>query len=207
MPRDKTASHEKIVEAAMREFQERGFEQASMKRIADEVGMTSAGLYRHFDSKEAMFAAMVQPAIDAYEEWTKMHISTSYDLLEDGNTDLMWDFTNFRSDASMILQVMYQQPEAFRLLLFCSAGTKYAGFLRDIIEDATDHMMDFLQVCSDRGIPARMIGRDEMHMLITAYVTAMVEPIEHSYSVEDAEKYLRTIMEFFTPGWRLITGL
>lgn len=42
MPRDKTASHEKIVDAAMREFQEKGYEQASMKAVADAVGMTSA---------------------------------------------------------------------------------------------------------------------------------------------------------------------
>ena len=59
MPRDKTASHEKIVEAAMREFQEKGFEQASMKAVADAVGMTSAALYRHFASKQDMFAALV----------------------------------------------------------------------------------------------------------------------------------------------------
>ena len=50
MPRDKTASHERIVAAAMREFLEKGFEQASMKAVADAVGMTSAALYRHFEN-------------------------------------------------------------------------------------------------------------------------------------------------------------
>ena len=61
MPRDKTASHEKIVDAAMREFQEKGYEQASMKAVADAVGMTSAALYRHFENKQDMFASLVQP--------------------------------------------------------------------------------------------------------------------------------------------------
>ena len=82
MPRDKTASHEKIVDAAMREFQEKGYEQASMKAVADAVGMTSAALYRHFENKQDMFAALVQPALDELESWKEKHIASSYDLLK-----------------------------------------------------------------------------------------------------------------------------
>ena len=69
MPRDKTASHEKIIAAAMREFLEKGFEQASMKSVAEAVGLTSAALYRHFESKQDMFAALVQPAVDTLDAW------------------------------------------------------------------------------------------------------------------------------------------
>ncbi len=63
MPRDKTESHEKIIEAAVKEFMEYGFENASMRRIASEVGVTVGALYRHFPNKEEMFAALVEPTI------------------------------------------------------------------------------------------------------------------------------------------------
>ena len=72
----------KIVDAAMREFQEKGYEQASMKAVADAVGMTSAALYRHFENKQDMFAALVQPALDELESWKEKHIASSYDLLK-----------------------------------------------------------------------------------------------------------------------------
>ena len=68
MPRDKTQAHEKIVKAAMHEFLTKGFEQASMKSIADAVGMTSAGLYRHFKDKQDMFAELVKPGIALVDE-------------------------------------------------------------------------------------------------------------------------------------------
>ena len=42
MPRDKAVSHERIVQAAMREFQQKGFEQASMKAVAAEVMPTAS---------------------------------------------------------------------------------------------------------------------------------------------------------------------
>ena len=207
MPRDKTASHEKIVEAAMREFQEKGFEQASMKAVADAVGMTSAALYRHFASKQDMFAALVQPAIDALNTWKEKHIASSYEMLEQDSSEIMWNFEADMNDAHMVLDVMYQQLEAFRLLICCAAGTAYENFVHSMVEQATDRMMCFLQDCKARGVSVREVQWDEMHMLVSAYCAALLQPIEHGYDKADAERYLKTIVDFFTPGWRMITGL
>lgn len=207
MPRDKTISHEKIMKAAMREFLEKGFEQASMKAIADEVGMTAAALYRHCDSKQDLFAALVQPAVDQLNSWKARHISSSYEALEQDDVPLMWNFEDEMNDARVVLDVMYQQPEAFRLLLCCASGTPYENCVHDMMEECTDEMMRFLEICQAHGIRGRKVQRDEMHMLVTAYNAALLQPIEHGYDKADAERYLKTIVDFFTPGWRMITGL
>lgn len=207
MPRDKTLSHEKIVEAAMREFRKKGFEQASMKAVADAVGMTSAALYRHFASKQDMFAALVQPAVDELKKWEKRHIASSYDALKREDVKMMWDFEAEMNDARVVLDVMYAQPEAFRLLICCANGTPYENLVHDMIEESTDEMMRFLQACKSCGITIREVKRDEMHMLVSAYMAALLQPIEHGYDKADAERYLKTMVDFFTPGWRLITGL
>lgn len=207
MPRDKTVSHEKIVRAAMEEFQAKGFSQASMKAVADAVGMTSAALYRHFDGKQAMFAALVQPAVEELDAWQKRHIASSYDMLAAQDCDAMWNFEADMNDARMVLDVMYRQPEAFRLLICCAAGTPYENFAHDMVEHATDRMLQFLEVCRAQRIPARPLQRDEMHMLVSAYCAALLQPIEHGYSRADAERYLKTVVDFFTPGWRMVTGL
>ena len=64
MIRDKTMHHGSIIEAAMAEFLEYGFKDASMRRIASAAGMSVSGLYKHFASKEDMFAALVEPACE-----------------------------------------------------------------------------------------------------------------------------------------------
>ena len=61
MPKDKTDTLKRIIPHAKQEFLEKGFEKASMRRIAENAGITAAGLYRHFNSKEAMFASLVAP--------------------------------------------------------------------------------------------------------------------------------------------------
>lgn len=207
MPRDKTASHEKIVKAAMQEFLKKGYEQASMKAVADAVGMSSAALYRHFANKQDMFAALVQPAVDELQEWRDKHVASSYDALEQGDSGQIWEFEAELSDARVVLDVMYARPEAFYLLICCSGGTPYEHFVHDMIEGSTDEMMKFLQLSKERGINVREIRRDEMHMLISAYMAALLQPIEHGYDRADAERYLKTMVDFFTPGWQLITGL
>lgn len=207
MPRDKTASHEKIIQAAMKEFREKGFEQASMKAVADAVGMTSAALYRHFASKQDMFAALVQPAVDELLSWKEKHVASSYEILEQNHAEMMWNIEDEMNDARVVLDVMYKNPEASYLLICCARGTPYENFVHDMIEESTDEMMKFLQICRKQGIAVWEIRRDEMHMLISAYMAALLQPVEHGYDKADAQRYLKTIVEFFTPGWRLITGL
>ena len=69
MPRDKTESHEKILAAARKEFMQYGFKDASMRRIGEEAGLTAAALYRHFAGKEALFGAVVEPAVHDIYAW------------------------------------------------------------------------------------------------------------------------------------------
>ena len=207
LPRDKTQAHEKIVKAAMHEFLTKGFEQASMKSIADAVGMTSAGLYRHFKDKQDMFAELVKPGIALVDEWSTKHKQFSYQAINQESFEAMWNSTNGINDGSLILDVMYQMPEVFRLIICCSGGTSYENYIHDMVEASTDEMMAFLTVCREKGIKTYDVNRDEMHMLISAYMSALFQPIEHGYSKEDAKGYLKTLMDFFTPGWRMITGL
>jgi hypothetical protein len=44
-------------------------------------------------------------------------------------------------------------------------------------------------------------------MLMSAYITALFEPIAHDYPEEDAMRYYEAIERFFLPGWREILGI
>jgi len=49
----------RLIEAATEVFAERGYEKASLTEIARRADVTSATIYRHFESKEDLFFAMV----------------------------------------------------------------------------------------------------------------------------------------------------
>ncbi|MFD4669450.1 TetR/AcrR family transcriptional regulator [Lentzea sp. NPDC058450] len=71
MPRHpRTGVDEKILDAAAALFARHGFEQTSLKSLADAVGLSKAGLLHHFPSKEALFEAA----------WEQSHIYTRHVL-------------------------------------------------------------------------------------------------------------------------------
>ncbi len=91
MPRDKSENHEKIIKAAFDEFMTYGFNDASMRRIASECGMSASGLYKHFPSKEDMFAALVEPAYTGLKEIYYCKLTDQFKELKGKKTDDIWE--------------------------------------------------------------------------------------------------------------------
>lgn len=59
----KEEMRERILAAALSEFAARGYPTATMAGIAARAGTGAAGLYRYYDSKEALFAAVVPESL------------------------------------------------------------------------------------------------------------------------------------------------
>ncbi|MCR5420448.1 MAG: TetR/AcrR family transcriptional regulator [Lachnospiraceae bacterium] len=204
MPRDKTLSHEKVKKAIKEEFLEKGFEDASIRSIGARAGMTSAGLYRHYADKEAMFNAMVEPLIESIKEWTTKHINKKYDLLDDVSPDDEIFGENF---VDMIKEVLLPRRDEFVLLMSRSAGTKYENFIHDYVEDNQKEFVEAIRYLKEKGYHTAELSEEELHMLLSAYLTACFEPLIHDYDDSMVIKYLNTVQEFFMPGWMKIMGI
>jgi AcrR family transcriptional regulator len=204
MPRDKSLSHEKVNKAIKEEFLEKGYEDASIRSIGARAGMTSAGLYRHYADKEAMFAAMVEPLVKDVKIWTKRHTSRKYKIVDGGNAreELFGE-----SFFDMIREVILPKRDEFILLMTRSNGTKYENFLHDFVLSNQKEFMEAIGYLKEKGYPVIDINEEELHILLSAYLTACFEPIIHDYDEIKIEKYLTTIQEFFMPGWLKIVGV
>jgi len=70
----KDERREAFLMAALNEFFERGFASARMDDIARRVGLSKGTLYLYFDSKEALFIALIEkitlPNVDLIEKFT-----------------------------------------------------------------------------------------------------------------------------------------
>jgi AcrR family transcriptional regulator len=51
---------DRILDAAMRVFRRHGFRRSSIEQAAEEAGLTRQALYHHFNSKEALFRALIE---------------------------------------------------------------------------------------------------------------------------------------------------
>ena len=201
MPKDKTASHARVLAAAREEFLAYGFEKASMRRVGERCGLTAAGLYRHCRDKADLFDLLVAPAIERLRSWMDVHLTKYLTAVRDeGN--LKWQ----DSWIDMMREVVYPHVEDYHLLLTCSSGTKYESFLHDLTQAAQERTLQYLPVLREKGLPVRKISPRELHLLFSAYVTALFEPVIHRYSLDESMRCLETIEAFFLPGWKALFG-
>ena len=199
MPRDKTINHIRLMAAAREEFLAFGFEKASMRSIGNRCGLTAAGIYRHCKDKEDLFDKLVAPAADRLNTWLREHAARYVDTAENRREPLWQD-----SWIDMMRELVYPCMEDYHLLLAKSHGTKYENFLHDLTENGQSQFLAYFPLLKELGYPVRDIHPSELHLLLSAYSTALFEPVIHNYPLKDALRCLDTIEAFFLPGWKSI---
>ena len=201
MPRDKTANHIKIIAAAKAEFMEMGFDKSSMRNIAERCGMTAAGIYRHCVDKADLFDQIVAPAVDRINAWLDAHVARYVDAVHHEER-IQWR----DSEIDMMREIIYPNMEEYHLLLAKSRGSKYEHFLHDLTEGQQAQLLQYMPMLKAQGYAVKDITPKELHLLLSAYTTALFEPVIHNYSVEEALRCLTTVEAFFVPGWKQLFG-
>jgi len=74
-PEHKHDTRQRILESARRLFNRKGFAEVSIDEIMATAGLTHGGFYRHFGSKEELYAAAVRQFLckEAPEPWQAKH--------------------------------------------------------------------------------------------------------------------------------------
>ena len=202
MPRDKSISHIRIMAAARAEFLEMGYEKASMRSIGDRCNMTAAGIYRHCKDKEDLFDQLVSPAVENLNTWAKAHMMRYEEPVKKGRK-LVWKDSNI----DMMRKLVYPNMEDYHLLVAKSKGSKYENFLHDLTEAAQKKLLAYFTELREAGYKVTKITPPQLHLLLTAYITALFEPVVHNYSYEEAAGSLETLEKFFLPGWKQLLGI
>jgi AcrR family transcriptional regulator len=199
MPRDKTATNAKIIQYMKEEFLTFGYEQASLNRVSAKVGITTAGLYKHFKSKEDMFYYLVKDALAAFEKVTdssesQMETAVNYNPFDD-DWALVW------------VDFIYEHYDGIKLLICCSEGSAYEGFEDKLIEYEETADKRYAEILTAAGRSPTKITDLQWHILATAYVHLIFEIVRHDMTKEEALRHMRFVSTLLYPGWKEIFGI
>ncbi len=197
-------THRKILESGMKMFLEQGFERTNLRDLCAGAGITTGSFYRHFQSKEDLFSWFVQPAVDELRQDFSDAEQVCREVVDSGNVRGLWKIMG----ADRLLDYVYRNFSSLKLLLKCSEGTKYSGFLNEAVRLEADITLRSFRRAKERGdIPGELPSEMEMHIISHAYLSSIFEAVLHDLNREDMEKYLHTIVDFFTAGSFYILGL
>lgn len=205
MSRDFQQTHENLLTCAKKHFLEFGFERASIRVICKDANVTNGAFYNHFEDKEALFAALVEPVVQTV---SKMYSDSVYKHFELAKTDELKNLWKLSEDTVIqIIEYVYENFDVFRLLLLCSSGTKYTNFLDDVVRADVRETTKLIAELKMRGVPVNNLDEDEWHMLVHSYYASIAEIVMHNYPKPAALKYAHTLSAFFSSGWQTVLGI
>jgi AcrR family transcriptional regulator len=192
----------RILDAAREEFLSKPYDSVSLREICSRAGVTTGAFYNRYNNKEELFDALVAPTLALVEEYCNRTEEVSYTRLEEDALRRIWELTP--ENQRNIVNMFYDNYEGFRLLLIHAEGTKYANFLHDFVIEVTDRSLAFIREAHKRGIAPFVIEEEELHMLLTAYWSTMLEPIIHGLPREKALQHSEVVAKLF--DWTAVLG-
>ncbi|WP_256124205.1 TetR family transcriptional regulator [Paenibacillus chitinolyticus] len=168
--RKKRQAQAAIEEAALRLFQQKGYEQTSIQDIADAVTMSPRTFFRYYASKEEVLSGLIH-TIQSDGIRTLMHVASTaspHTALREVFGYLAGRYQEQRSNLFIRHQIAMQTPSIASLFLYALLETEPA-----ICE----------AVCS-RLEPAR--DRNEMRFLVAVYMAALRVSLEEWLEDEES---------------------
>ena len=158
------ARHEEMLDAALEEFLERGFELTTIEMVAARVSMTRRTVYARYVDKAALFNAAVQRAIE--RQIVPPDVLAGFD-----QGDLA---ATLESVARLrIGQVM--TPNGLRLQRIINTESyRFPEIFTDNFEQSAKPVMDFVAGVLDRAIAAGQIAPTDSGFAASAFMSMVV---------------------------------
>lgn len=177
--------HERILDEAARLFIQQGYQGVSMRAIAEAVGVSKAGLYYHFEDKEALFLGVLLSNIEALERLVA-EVHDVGDIRSQLRT-LLGGIASHMTGRRRIIQlaeqdVVHLSPEAQRAMY----GAYRAAFI--------DPIHAILQRAQARG-ELRPVDTEQLTRLVLGLAYPLL-----SRTREEAEAMVDLVLDVFLDG-------
>lgn len=185
----------KILDEALVMFAESGYNGTNLRDLAARLGLSKSALYKHYESKEAIWNALLDRMIAYYEErfGSAEHMPQQPKSLEEffAMSMKMIEFTVY--DERVILTRKLLLTEQFRDERVCKLATQYFMHSNKNIFTAV-----FKQMMKDNLI--RMSNPELLAFAFTAPVTSLIqlctrEPEKKEEVMGQAEVFIKYFME------------
>ena len=204
MVESSSATLEKIQQAALTEFLDKGFLSASLRQIVKNAGVTTGAFYGYFSCKEALFASIVEPHAAALMG-RFMEAQTSFagrpeaeqpeHMGEDSESCLDW-----------MVDYICQNREPVKLLLCRAEGTSYESFVHNMVEVEVEYTLRYMEVLRRLGRRVPTLSRSLCHIIASGMFNGLFEVVIHDMPYEQALRDVKQLRAFYTAGWLELVG-
>ena len=188
---------ERILAAALEMFSQNGYAGTNIRELSASLGLVKSGVYKHYESKEAIWNALLDEMIAYYGErfGSTEHLPPAPDSLE-GLVDMTMQMVNITvHDEKIIMTRKVLTLEQYRDVRACKLATKH--FLTGLTEMFTRIFTGMME----KGL----LRKDDPEMLAFAYtapISALIhlcdrEPEKTEEAIKQVEAFSRHFIKTY----------
>ena len=196
----------RLIEAADEEFLKNGFENSSVRTIAEKANTSARAIYTRFENKEALFQAVIESAYSDFMELFKNDKIIYWENAEKGSLPQKTEEYYIK-----YLDFAYKHKKQFQLLLTCAKGSRFESFTEKLAQMDLDYLQAHLPrvLNNQKNISSDLLKNwgisDSSRKLFFESITYsfyqnLFIPFIKEMHFEDAKDYVIKLTQFYSAG-------
>ncbi len=206
MPQRIIGVSKRLIEAASQEFLKNGFENSSVRTIAEKAQTSPRAIYTRFENKEALFEAVINPAWSDFMKLFKNDKIVYWEKAEKGSLPEKPEEYYIK-----YLDFAYKHKKQFQLLLNCAKGSRFESFTEKLAQLDLDYLQTHLPhvLNNQKNLSSDLLKNwgisDSSRRLFFESVTYsfyqnLFIPFIKGMSLEAAKEYVIKLTQFYSAG-------
>lgn len=192
-------TREKILNAAKREFLEKGFAGTNVRAAAQSAGVTTGALYNLFKNKDGIFEALVGGVFGEF-----LNILAYNDVFEARELDMKAGDLSEITEMSQrrflrMIDFFYANWDAMKLLVCCAKGSSFEHIFDKAI-DLTEK--ETLRLLTMDGVKMSRRIKFFIHVMVTSHFENLKEIFYHDLTKSEAAEYVLDFNVYHCGGWK-----
>ncbi len=193
---------EKILARAKEEFLTNGYENASLRVIAEKAGYTKGVIYIRYPDKESLYRALVEPVVDGLCDFLQSALNGFQSLSGEEQKANEKDYAD--DGFPRFIAYIYEHFDIFKILLTSGETQIYQEFLHKLVEIDTACTTRFIEQTHNDAFSSGRLTPELAHILSCAFYSGVFEVVIHDMPQEKANEHVRRLRRFYNAGWRTI---
>jgi TetR/AcrR family transcriptional regulator, mexJK operon transcriptional repressor len=163
-PEQAEARHEELLDAALEEFLEHGFELTTIEMVAARINMTKRTVYARYADKASLFGAAVQRAVE--RQIVPQHVLEGFDK---------GDLAETLASIARLRVGQVMTPTGLRLQRIINTESyRFPEIFTANLEQSARPVIDFVAGLLDRAIAAGQISATDSGLAASAFMSMVV---------------------------------
>lgn len=187
----------RLIDAARKEFIEKGFEKASMRQIAKVAEISTSNVYNYFKNKDDLFSTIVNPTVEQVMDF--------FEVMENGDhykDPERWSYESHLNRIPALADFIDYHRTNLNLLVFQSFGSSYENLKDILIERYTASNLKYMHNSKALypGIKSEL-SRFCIHNIASLNFNIITEVLMHNTSKKEMESLFEEMLKFMFYGY------